>query len=212
MTPRPRCRINPNGLDTEGIVRACRRHLLARRRIRPVTGPRRPRAAGCSPGTTPHGLALTGTDYPVIEAFPAIYATRKVNRGFEGLAPPARADDLVIGLQSPLLNPDQARRRGLAHHPPAALLALASGKVTAEYAYQLRPRRGRRPRPDQPGRAEDLLDRRHRPGHRCSFRSAPTGPPASTWPTCARPTNILGAPLRQPDHHPPPWSRTASAA
>ena len=34
----------------------------------------------------PKGLSLTGADYPVIEALPSIFLTRKGNRGFEGLA------------------------------------------------------------------------------------------------------------------------------
>ncbi|GAA3259241.1 esterase-like activity of phytase family protein [Dactylosporangium siamense] len=128
--------INPNGLDTEGIVRAADGtfwlvdeygpslvHVSSRGRV--------------LARYTPHGLNLTGTDYPVIEAFPAIYASRKVNRGFEGLGL-LPGGDLVIGLQSPLLVPTKAAgeasltSRLLRFNP-------RTGKVTAEYAYQFAP-------------------------------------------------------------------------
>lgn len=132
-TPLP---INPNGLDTEGIVRAADGtfwlvdeygpslvHVSSRGRV--------------LARYTPTGLNLTGTDYPVIEAFPAIYASRKVNRGFEGLGI-LPGGDLVIGLQSPLLVPNKAAGEA---SPTTRLLRFSprKGKVTAEYAYQFAP-------------------------------------------------------------------------
>ncbi|WP_327006941.1 esterase-like activity of phytase family protein [Dactylosporangium sp. NBC_01737] len=128
--------INPNGLDTEGIVRAADGtfwladeygpslvHVSARGRV--------------LARYTPIGLGLTGTDYPVIEAFPAIYASRKINRGFEGLGL-LPGGDLVIGLQSPLLVPNKAA--GETSLTTRLLrFSTRTGKVTAEYAYQFAP-------------------------------------------------------------------------
>ncbi|MDG6100957.1 esterase-like activity of phytase family protein [Dactylosporangium aurantiacum] len=128
--------INPNGLDTEGIVRAADGtfwlvdeygpslvHVSARGRV--------------LARYTPAGLGLTGTDYPVVEAFPAIYASRKTNRGFEGLGI-LPGGDLVIGLQSPLLVPNKAA--GEASLTTRLLrFSPRKGKVTAEYAYRFAP-------------------------------------------------------------------------
>ncbi|MFI6827849.1 esterase-like activity of phytase family protein [Kribbella sp. NPDC050241] len=127
---------NPNGLDTEGIVRAhdgtfwlvdeyspslvhvsSRGQVLAR--------------------YVPKGLNLTGADYPVIEALPSIFLTRKINRGFEGLAQ-LPGGDLVLALQSPLLNP--SKKVGEASLNTRLLrFSPHQGKVTAEYAYRFDP-------------------------------------------------------------------------
>ncbi|MER7244430.1 esterase-like activity of phytase family protein [Kribbella sp. NPDC000426] len=128
--------INPNGLDTEGIVRAndgtfwlvdeyspslvhvsSRGQVLAR--------------------YVPKGLNLQGADYPVIESLPAIFLTRKINRGFEGLAQ-LPGGDLVIALQSPLSNP--SKKVGEASLNTRLLrFSPHRGKLTAEYAYQFDP-------------------------------------------------------------------------
>lgn len=128
--------VNPNGIDTEGIVRAkdgtfwlvdeyspSLVHVSARGKV--------------LARYVPKGLALTGADYPVIEALPAVFLTRKGNRGFEGLAH-LPGGDLVLALQSPLLNPSKAvgeasRTTRLLRFSPYR------GKVTAEYAYQFDP-------------------------------------------------------------------------
>lgn len=128
--------INPNGLDTEGIVRAndgtfwlvdeyspslvhvsSRGQVLAR--------------------YVPKGLDLQGADYPVIESLPAIFLTRKINRGFEGLAQ-LPGGDLVLALQSPLSNP--SKKVGEASLNTRLLrFSPHRGKLTAEYAYQFDP-------------------------------------------------------------------------
>ncbi|MGW1343236.1 esterase-like activity of phytase family protein [Kribbella sp. NPDC002412] len=131
-----RLNLNPNGLDTEGIVRAhdgtfwlvdeyspSLVHVSARGKV--------------LARYVPKGLSLTGADYPVIEALPSIFLTRKGNRGFEGLAQ-LPGGDLVLALQSPLLNPTKAvgeasRTTRLLRFSPRR------GKVTAEYAYQFDP-------------------------------------------------------------------------
>ncbi|MFJ3765254.1 esterase-like activity of phytase family protein [Streptomyces sp. NPDC090082] len=124
---------NPNGLDTEGLVRAedgsfwlvdeygpSLVHVSARGRVLARHVPR--------------GLGLTGTDYPVVESLPSIFLQRKINRGFEGLAL-LPDGDLVLGLQSPLLNPDKvsgedSRNTRLLRFSPR------KNRVTAEYAYR----------------------------------------------------------------------------
>ncbi|WP_405875318.1 esterase-like activity of phytase family protein [Streptomyces sp. NBC_00005] len=127
---------NANGLDTEGIVRAqdgsfwlvdeygpSLVHVSARGRV--LTR------------YVPKGLNLTGADYPVVEALPAVLLHRKINRGFEGLAQ-LPGGDLVMALQSPLSLPDgdagdASRTTRLLRFSPK------KKAVTAEYAYRFDP-------------------------------------------------------------------------
>ncbi len=127
---------DPNGLDTEGIVRAADGtfwlvdeygpslvHVSARGRV--LTR------------YVPEGLHLTGTDYPVVEALPSVLLHRKINRGFEGLAL-LPGGDLVLAVQSPLSLPDtDAGESSLT----ARLLRFSPRKkaVTGEYAYRFDP-------------------------------------------------------------------------
>ncbi|GAA2771815.1 esterase-like activity of phytase family protein [Streptomyces showdoensis] len=129
-------RHDPNGLDTEGLVRdrdgsfwlvdeygPSLVHVSARGRV--------------LARHVPKGLGLTGADYPVIESLPSIYLQRKINRGFEGLAL-LPDGDLVMALQSPLLNPDKdsgenSRTTRLLRFSPR------KGQITAEYAYRFDP-------------------------------------------------------------------------
>ncbi|MEU3339769.1 esterase-like activity of phytase family protein [Streptomyces sp. NPDC002144] len=127
---------NPNGLDTEGIVRAADGtfwlideyspslvHVSARGKV--------------LARYVPKGLNLTGADYPVVEALPAVLLHRKTNRGFEGLAQ-LPDGDLVIALQSPLSLPDTAA--GEASRTTRLLRFSPKKKaVTGEYAYRFDP-------------------------------------------------------------------------
>ncbi|MFI5736583.1 esterase-like activity of phytase family protein [Kribbella sp. NPDC051587] len=131
-----RLTVNPNGLDTEGIVRAndgtfwlvdeygpSLVHVSSRGRV--------------LARYVPKGLNLTGADYPVIEALPSIFLTRKINRGFEGLAQ-LPGGDLVMALQSPLLNP--SKKIGEASLTTRLVrFSPHRGKVTAEYVYRFDP-------------------------------------------------------------------------
>ena len=72
------------------------------------------------------------------DVLPAIYAKRKLNRGFEGLALSPDQKTLFVALQSPLLNPDAATGN------PSRIVRIlafdiASEKPTAEYAYVFEP-------------------------------------------------------------------------
>lgn len=127
---------NPNGLDTEGIVRATDGSFW----LVDEYGPSLVHVSARGKVLTryvPEGLNLTGADYPVVEALPAVLLHRKINRGFEGLAQ-LPGGDLVLAVQSPLSLPDtdagEASRT-------TRLLRFSTKKkaVTAEYAYRFDP-------------------------------------------------------------------------
>ncbi|MFD4596903.1 esterase-like activity of phytase family protein [Streptomyces sp. NPDC058464] len=127
---------NPNGLDTEGIVRAADGTFW----LVDEYGPSLVHVSARGKVLTryvPKGLNLTGTDYPVVEALPSVFLHRKVNRGFEGLAL-LPDGDLVLALQSPLSLPDgdagdASRTTRLLRFSPR------KKAVTAEYAYRFDP-------------------------------------------------------------------------
>ncbi|MET9446737.1 esterase-like activity of phytase family protein [Streptomyces cinerochromogenes] len=132
-TPLP---YDPNGLDTEGIVRAgdgsfwlvdeyapSLVHVSARGRV--------------LARYVPKGLALTGADYPVVEALPSVLLHRRTNRGFEGLAQ-LPGGDLVMALQSPLSLPD-ADAGGASRTTRLLRFSPREKAVTAEYAYRFDP-------------------------------------------------------------------------
>ncbi|QNS02539.1 esterase-like activity of phytase family protein [Streptomyces xanthii] len=124
---------DPNGLDTEGIVRAADGSFWLVDEYGPslvhVSAHGRVLARH-----VPKGLALKGADYPVVESLPSILLHRKVNRGFEGLAQLPNGD-LVLAVQSPLSVPDQDAGEA---SRTARLLRFSPKKaaVTAEYAYR----------------------------------------------------------------------------
>ncbi|MFI1003006.1 esterase-like activity of phytase family protein [Streptomyces galbus] len=127
---------DPNGLDTEGIVRAADGSFW----LADEYGPSLVHVSARGKVLTryvPRGLGLTGTDYPVVEALPSVLLHRKINRGFEGLAQ-LPGGDLVIAVQSPLSLPDtDAGEASLT----TRLLRFSPKKraVTAEYAYRFDP-------------------------------------------------------------------------
>ncbi|MFI0961655.1 esterase-like activity of phytase family protein [Streptomyces sp. NPDC021080] len=127
---------NPNGLDTEGIVRAkdgsfwlvdeygpSLVHVSARGKV--------------LARYVPEGLDLTGADYPVVEALPAVLLHRKTNRGLEGLAQ-LPDGDLVMALQSPLSLPD-ANAGDASRNTRLLRFSPEKRAVTAEYAYRFDP-------------------------------------------------------------------------
>ncbi|MET9408019.1 esterase-like activity of phytase family protein [Streptomyces sp. NPDC002935] len=127
---------NPNGLDTEGIVRAKDGSFW----LVDEYGPSLIHVSARGKVLTryvPKGLGLTGTDYPVVEALPSVLLHRKTNRGLEGLAQ-LPDGDLVMALQSPLSLPDAtagdtSRTTRLLRFSPK------KRAVTAEYAYRFDP-------------------------------------------------------------------------
>ncbi|MFH8466994.1 esterase-like activity of phytase family protein [Streptomyces sp. NPDC017991] len=127
---------DPNGLDTEGIVRSKDGSFW----LVDEYGPSLVHVSARGKVLTryvPKGLNLTGAGYPVVEALPAVLLHRKINRGFEGLAQ-LPDGDLVLAVQSPLSLPDtDAGDESLT----ARLLRFSPKKraVTAEYAYRFDP-------------------------------------------------------------------------
>ncbi|MFI5882358.1 esterase-like activity of phytase family protein [Streptomyces sp. NPDC051554] len=127
---------NPNGLDTEGIVRAGDGSFW----LVDEYGPSLVHVSARGKVLTryvPKGLHLTGADYPVVEALPAVLLHRKTNRGFEGLAQ-LPGGDLVMALQSPLSLPDGDAGDASLN---TRLWRFSTKKkaVTAEYAYRFDP-------------------------------------------------------------------------
>ncbi|MEU9291129.1 esterase-like activity of phytase family protein [Streptomyces sp. NPDC048275] len=127
---------NPNGVDTEGIVRSADGSFW----LVDEYGPSLVHVSARGKVLTryvPKGLNLTGADYPVVEALPAVLLHRKINRGFEGLAQ-LPGGDLVMAVQSPLSLPDgdagdASRTTRLLRFSPK------KRAVTAEYAYRFDP-------------------------------------------------------------------------
>lgn len=126
--------LNPNGLDTEGLVRTVDGTFWLVDEYSPSllkidsTGKVVKR-------WVPEGVALTGTDYPVAATLPAIYGKRKGNRGFEGLGLSPDGKFLAIALQNPLLNPD-ANTGNASRNTRILLFDPVAERVTAEYAYR----------------------------------------------------------------------------
>jgi hypothetical protein len=125
---------NPNGLDTEGLVRVPDGTFWLAEEYRPSI------VKVDSHGKVikrfiPAGVKLDGADYDVAAALPAIYAKREDNRGFEGLAISEDGKTLFAGLQSPLENPDKKAALRSRNTRILAFDAIAE-RPTAEYAYQ----------------------------------------------------------------------------
>jgi hypothetical protein len=129
--------LNPNGLDTEGIIRAKSGDFWLCDEYNPSiikvdsTGKVVKRYI-------PESVELTGTDYPVSKVFPSIYNKRRGNRGFEGIAISPDEKTLFITLQSPLRNPN-SQTGDNSRNTRILAFDIASEKVTAEYVYQFDP-------------------------------------------------------------------------
>lgn len=125
---------NPSGLDTEGLVRAADGTFWLVDEYSPSlihVG-----ADGVViKRYVPEGLGLTGADYEVSEALPAIFAERKGNRGFEGLAMSPDGTTLYITLQSPLSNPDGDTGSN-SRNTRILVFDVASEQPVAEYVYE----------------------------------------------------------------------------
>jgi hypothetical protein len=126
--------LNPNGLDTEGLVRLSNGDFWLCDEYTPSIL-RVGKDGKVVKRYIPEGISLSGTDYPVATAFPTIYGKRKGNRGFEALALSADEKTLYVGLQSPLLNPD-SKTGNASRNTRILAFDIASEKVTAEYVYR----------------------------------------------------------------------------
>jgi hypothetical protein len=126
---------NQNGLDTEGLVRTAAGDFWLVDEYTPslihvdATGKVVKRYV-------PQGLTFDKVDYPVADSLPAIYAMRKGNRGFEGLALSADEKTITLILQSPLSNPD-SKIGNASRNTRVLTFDVSTETVTAEYVYQL---------------------------------------------------------------------------
>lgn len=123
--------LNPNGLDTEGMVRTSTGEFWLADEYSPSLI--RVDATGkVVKRYVPAGLSY---DASVAAALPEIFGKRKTNRGFEGLTISPDEKTLYVALQSPLANPD--REVGDASRNTRILaFDVASEKAVAEYVYQ----------------------------------------------------------------------------
>jgi hypothetical protein len=125
---------NVNGLDTEGLVRLPNGEFWLTEEYSPSLVRVDP-SGKVVKRYVPEGLALPGADYPVVEALPAIYGKRKINRGFEGLALSPDQTTLFLTLQSPLLNPD-AGTGNPSRMTRVLVFDIATEKPVAEFVYR----------------------------------------------------------------------------
>jgi hypothetical protein len=125
---------NVNGLDTEGLVRTRAGDFWIAEEYSPSLV-HLDRTGKVLKRYVPLGLKLPGADYPIVEALPAIYSKRKINRGFEGLAISSDEKTLYAVLQSPLHNPDKAIGDA-SRNTRVVVFDIISEKVTAEYVYR----------------------------------------------------------------------------
>jgi hypothetical protein len=125
---------NPNGLDTEGIVRTSDGHFWLVDEYSPSLV-HVDRDGYVLERIVPVNSLLTGTSYPVEKSLPEIFNTRRQNRGFEGVALTPDGTTLFIELQSPLENPNRTIGRA-SRNTRILRFDLASGEVTGEFVYR----------------------------------------------------------------------------
>ena len=130
---------DPNGLDTEGLVRLKDGTFW----IGEEYGPSLVHVAADGKiieRLVPQGLEsdLSGATYKVTGALPAILMKRQLNRGIEGLAIAPDESALYTIVQNPLANPDaDAYKKASATR--ILKLDLKSRQVVGEYVYTLDP-------------------------------------------------------------------------
>ena len=128
---RKELKYDPNGLDTEDIVKVPGGFWLV-----DEYGPSLVHVG--DDGTViaryvPKDLDLDGTDYPVKETLPKIFHHRQQNRGFEGLA--LSGHTLYLALQSPAEVPDGDTAEK-SRNTRILAVDTRTGKPAAEYAYR----------------------------------------------------------------------------
>jgi Esterase-like activity of phytase len=129
-----RLNYNPNGLDIEGLVHTSAGDFWLCEEYSPSIV-HVDRTGKVLKRYIPKGLTLDGVDYPIAPVLPAIYARRKINRGFEGMTISADEKTLYLVLQSPLSNPDK-QTGDASRHTRVLVFDIASEKPIAEYVYR----------------------------------------------------------------------------
>lgn len=98
---------NPNGLDTEGIVRLRDGSFWMVEEYGPSILKANSRGV-VEKRFQPRGLANDSTQYQSVGVLPSIYSRRTSNRGFEDIAVSGDQRTVYAALQSPLQNPNAA--------------------------------------------------------------------------------------------------------
>jgi hypothetical protein len=126
--------VNPNGLDTEGMIRMPDGSFWLAEEYRPSIV--KVSANGVvEKRLIPEGEKLDGATCEVADTLPAVYARRKENRGFEGLALSEDATILYAALQSPLSNPDE-KSGEKSRNTRILAIDIEADRPAAEYVYQ----------------------------------------------------------------------------
>lgn len=146
---------NPDGLDSEGLVRTASGEFWVAEEYRPSLV-----QIGTNGRVTrrliPQGVTLAAT-YPVAATLPAILDRRSNNRGFEGLALTPDGATLFAAVQSPLSNPNR-NVGGTSRNVRILAVDPASGQPTAEYVYRFEPQSAFDPAsPVNPARPNDEM-------------------------------------------------------
>jgi hypothetical protein len=129
---------NPNGLDTEDLVRTLDGNFWLVDEHSPSIIKVLPNGQ-VSKRFLPVGLNLTGTGYPVANVLPQIFGDkRKQNRGFEGVTLGWDLRTIYAALQSPLSNPTAAVGNA-SRNTRILALDVYSEQVKAEYVYRFQP-------------------------------------------------------------------------
>lgn len=125
--------LNPNGLDTEGLVQAPDGSFWLSEEYSPSI-----LHVGADGKVlaryVPEGLKLEGTGYPVIESLPGILLSRKINRGFESLAISPDGKRLAVAMQSPLSLPNSTAGDA-SRNVRLYLFDVDAGQMCAEFGY-----------------------------------------------------------------------------
>jgi hypothetical protein len=131
---------NPNGLDTEGIVRTSEGHFWLVDEYSPSlvhVGPNGQVIDRFVPvDSRLAATAATTPTYRVKKQLPKILNFRRQNRGFEGLALTPDEKTLFIAMQSPLEYPTQALGRA-SRNVRILRFDIESERVTGEFVYHL---------------------------------------------------------------------------
>lgn len=126
---------DPDGIDPEGLVQCRDGTFWLAEEYRPsllrVTADGR-----VVTRYVPRGARLDGADADVVDSLPAVYGTRRDNRGFESLAASPDGTRLWTLLQSPL---DNGAKAAVTRAGNVRLLAFdpSAGRAVAEHVYRL---------------------------------------------------------------------------
>lgn len=125
---------DPNGLDTEGLVRTPQGDFWLAEEYSPSL--LRCDANGkVLKRYVPQGVKFDGTRYPIAECLPSILARRQSNRGFEGLTLSRDGKTLYAAMQSPLSHPDR-KTSNRSRNIRILAFDVVAERPTAEYVYQ----------------------------------------------------------------------------